>query len=71
MRKKKAIPENRNRLENRLFGAGLKMGSLMAEAISLTQFHVSAIQIQDHKSVATLVPKVTPQDKQISFQGKV
>lgn len=39
----------------------------MAEAISFALFQASAVQVQDHKTVAALVPKVIPQDKQISF----
>lgn len=39
----------------------------MAEAISFAPFQASAVQVQDHKTVAALVPKVIPQDKQISF----
>lgn len=68
-KEKIAVLENRNtkrnKPENRLFGA--LFNSLMAEAISFALFQASAVQVQDHKTVAALVPKVIPQDKQISF----
>lgn len=61
--RKRAVLENRNtnrnKPENRQFGALLQFGSLMAEAISFA-LQMSAVQFQDHKSVAALVPKVTP-----------
>lgn len=62
IKKKKAVLENtnRNKPENRQFGALLQFGSLMAEAISFALFQISAVQVQDHKSVAALVPKVSP-----------
>lgn len=73
-KKKKVVLENRNtnrkKPENRLFGARSRFGSLMAEAISFALFQVSAVQVQDHKCVAALVPKINPQDKQISFKDR-
>lgn len=61
--RKRAVLEkrntNRNKPENRQFGALLQFGSLMAEAISFA-LQMSAVHVQDHKIVAALVPKVTP-----------
>lgn len=42
----------------------------MDEAISFALFQVSAVPVQDQKSVVALVPKVSPQDKQLSFKDR-
>lgn len=55
--------KNRNKTENRLFGARSDFSSLTDEAISFAPFQVSATQVQDHQTVAALVSKVTPHRK--------
>lgn len=55
--------KNRNKTENRLFGACSEFSSLTDEAISFAPFQVSPIQVQDHQTMAALVSKVTPHRK--------